>query len=335
MNPRILSTGVPAFDAWLADLDALSADRPMVGFETHPPNAYYGHADLLKRFCGAPIGRPISVAIPHGVRLDDSFGPADFPECFPVCLVPSEARAEILRPRLDREFHAIGPMIHYAEPLLSPAETAAVRARLGRTLLVFPTHSTHWVDTDVDQAAFFKTIERWAVGFQTVLICVYWKDVLRGIAPAYREADWHCLTAGHIYDPLFLPRLRSLIELADVTAANNLGTHLGYAVHLEKPCWLEVMPVSRTAKQAFRRIGVVRDEPIYQEVFGTQDLAISPAQRALVETRWGSGAVRTADEIRALLEKGERTSKPELFPKRAAAGGFVARFRRAVSGIWK
>ena len=335
MNPQFLSTGVAAFDEWVAGLDALSADRPPIGLETHPPNAYYGHADLLKRFCGWPVERPICVGIPHGVRFDDGFGPADFPECFPVCLVPSDARAEVLRAKLDRQFHAIGPMIHYAQSLLSAEDTAAVRARLGRTLLVFPTHSTHWVDTDVDQAAFFRLIEEWAEGFQTVLICVYWKDVLRGIAPAYRRAGWHCVTAGHIYDPLFLRRLRSLIELSDVTAANNLGTHLGCAVHFGKPCWLQTMPVQRIAKQPFRRIGIVRDEPVYQEVFGSRNLVVSPPQRALVETLWGSAAVRTADEICALLEKGEQLCRPDLFPKLARTEGLTTRFRRAVSAMWK
>ena len=339
MKPAPLITGVAAFDEWIAELDVLSADRPPAGFETHPPNAYYGHADLLKRFCGWPAERPVCVAIPHGVRFDGQFGPADFPECFPVCLVPSHARAEVLRPQLDREFHAIGPMIHYAPPLLSVADAEVVRARFGRTLLVFPTHSTHWVDTDVDQVAFFQQIERWAEGFQTVLICVYWKDVLRGIAPAYRQAGWHCITAGHIYDPLFLSRLRTVIELADVTAANNLGTHLGYAVHFGKPCWLQVMPVSRIPKQPFRRIGIVRDEPVYQEAFGNQDLVVSPAQRALVETLWGLGAVRTPDEINALLARGEQLCRPELFPQRTTREGpgrrLVSRVKQVLTGMWK
>ena len=329
------ATGVAAFDEWVAGLEPLSADRPPVGMETHPQNAFYGHADLLKRFCGLPPERPLCVAIPHGIRFDDSYGPADYPECFPVCLVPSHARVELLRQQLDRQFHAIGPMIHYAKPLLSAEDAAAVRARLGRTLLVFPTHSSHWVDTDVDQAAFLKQVAEWAEGFQTVLICVYWKDVLRGVVPAYRDAGFQCMTAGHMYDPLFLRRLRSLIELADVTAANNLGTHLGYAVHCGRPCWLQLVPVRRTAKQAFRRIGTVLGEPEYQAAFGAQDLHISPAQRELLETLWGSGAVRTPDEIRALLEEGERLAKPELFPRRAAPDGLISRLRRTLAGIWK
>ena len=56
--------------------------------------------------------------------------------------------------------------------------------------------------------------------------------------------------AGHAYDPHFLDRLRTLIELSDITLSNNLGTHIGYCVSLGKPHWIIPTPVHYRAAAA-------------------------------------------------------------------------------------
>lgn len=48
------------------------------------------------------------------------------------------------------------------------------------------------------------------------------------------KKKYEVVTAGHYYDYNFLPRLRSIIETSDITMSNNLGSHLGQCIYLNK-----------------------------------------------------------------------------------------------------
>ena len=55
------------------------------------------------------------------------------------------------------------------------------------------------------------------------------------------------VTAGYIMDPLFLSRLKSIIQLSDLTMSNNVGTHLGYCIYLNKPHWIVRQKIGNTS----------------------------------------------------------------------------------------
>ena len=56
-----------------------------------------------------------------------------------------------------------------------------------------------------------------------------------GHTETYLEHGFECVTAGHIYDPFFLSRLKSIIDLATITTSNEIGTHIGYCIFMGKP----------------------------------------------------------------------------------------------------
>ena len=70
---------------------------------------------------------------------------------------------------------------------------------------------------------------------KTVLICLYWKDIKMGIHKNYEKAGFKIVCSGYRDDIFFLARLRSLIEISDLTASNSVGTHVPYCLTLEKP----------------------------------------------------------------------------------------------------
>ena len=57
----------------------------------------------------------------------------------------------------------------------------------------------------------------------SVLICLYYRDLLNGVAGDYEGLGYHVVTAGYREDALFLARQRSLIFLADLAMSNRRG----------------------------------------------------------------------------------------------------------------
>ncbi len=294
--------------AWEKNILSLAAERELATHEHHKPNDYYGHATLLKRLVGQPLTYPLRLSIPHGLRFDSKLWEHDYRASFPLGLVPGPIRAAAIASRVTTRLVPVGPLIHYAPPALSPAAHATAAAQLGQMLLVFPAHSTHHVDAEFSHGDFISALTAHARTFDSVVVCLYWRDVLRGLAKPYQAAGFHVVTAGHIYDPAFLPRLRSMIELAAMTLSNRLGTHLGYCLHLGKPHHIHRQQV---------KIQIVRPEMVpvpgeldevarFDTLFGEYSGAITSAQREIVEQYWGTSHVRTAAEMDALILDAER-----------------------------
>lgn len=128
--------------------------------------------------------------------------------------------------------------MQYVDCTLSSAEQENFKKKLGRTLLVFPNHSSHYIETKFDERDLILEIEKVKNKFDTVLVCMYWKDILLKKEQPYKDKKYKIVTAGHIFDYNFLPRLKSIIKLADVTMSNAIGTHMGYCVYLGKPHYL-------------------------------------------------------------------------------------------------
>lgn len=300
-----------ALDELTRDLRDHAADRELKTSEVHNQNDFYGNAAVLKDFMGWPSNVSLAVSLPHGVRWQDhGFWELDFREEHRIALVPGGYRADVLRPQIPQRPVPVGPYIHYARPLWSPAEMAQVRQQTGRVVLAFPAHSTHWVDADYDVERFARQLRSEYPDFNTILICLYWKDVLRGMAERYEALGLRCVTAGHIYDPLFLRRLRTLLELADTTAGMTIGTQLGYAIHLGKPHRLFLQNIAHVSHGP----GLLRlpagqkrvDFERFEALFSPPGEQITTAQRELVEKHWGLSCTKSPAELRQICEEAER-----------------------------
>ena len=291
------------------NLESLAADRKLVTSEHHPATDFYGHAAVFKRFAGKRMDRSLRVSIEHGVRFDLSYWAGDYSAGQTVSFVPSRWRKDVLHGQVDKVIRAVGPYIHYTPGLYPAEDVARVCQKMGKTLVVFPAHSTHWIDSDYDVGAFCRRLQMERDRFETILVCLYWKDVLRGIHRPYQEAGFPCVTAGHMFDPDFLPRLRSILEVADATLSNSLGTHLGYSLYLGKPHQLLRMEITRKfdreerAKESTARTRLDVDR--FHELFDVAPEKITEAQWALANKYWGFESVRSRLEIRLWMEQAE------------------------------
>ena len=281
--------------------------------ELHAANAFYGHAVTLKRYSGFPQRRPLKVVIEHGLPWQPRFWDLDLENPFPLFLCASDERVALLdRMALENKVGvAVGPMISYIPP------SAAEEGRPGSRLLLFPAHSSHHLDSRFDSEYFLdQALEPY--GGWDVSVCLYWRDVLRGAERAYLERGLTCRTAGHMYDPRFLGRLRTIIESADAVVTNGVGTHVIYALALGRPVWHVNQPIEYAGEPAARLVGpsppadyVGLQEEI-PRLFAEPSPGPTEEQLSFGRRVGGLDRVRSPAELRGILDDGERRYRQAL-----------------------
>lgn len=280
-----------------------SMNDKLVTPELFKPNDYYGHAVLFKNYCGLNYEYKLKSVVSHGLSLKDNMWELEKKAELPCYICFSNVRLRTVSKYSNKAGFAIGPYIHYAEGILNENQLSILKKTIGKTLLVFPSHSTHWIDVHFDIDQFINTIKRYATEFQTVICCLYWKDVLRGFAKKYIEQGFLCTTAGHIYQNLFLKRLRSIIEISDYVISNSIGTHLFYSSYLAKPYfYVDQSKEFITTKQGIpgphnkdRPSKLILD---LKKTFSKYDNKISSKKMELVSSVGGFDQIKTPEELR-------------------------------------
>ncbi|MBQ2666252.1 hypothetical protein [Methanobrevibacter sp.] len=196
----------------------------------------YGIDKSLKEYCGFDNDYKIKAFIEHGINFSEYFECGfRVHESLPSIMMSPFRENLIKNQKNNHGAYSIGPFIHYANPLLKNNDYKEKKEELGTNLLVFPAHSTLGGTTNFSITDFCDKIQDMGSEFDTVTISLYWKDVELGRDKFYKKYGFEVMTAGYMYDPYFLNRLRSIIELSDLTISNEIGTSSFYALVLGKP----------------------------------------------------------------------------------------------------
>ncbi|HVW19107.1 MAG TPA: hypothetical protein VHB30_12750 [Solirubrobacteraceae bacterium] len=299
------------------ELRRLAADRPLHTRELQAPNDFYGIAAMLKRHAGVSPRAALKAAVEHGISVSSYVWELDVEGPLPTFLGagPQRVQAYLEAAEPGRAAEAIGPLVLYA-PAPRPVERPA------RRLLAIPAHSTHHVTVDYDAEAFAAWLGELRGDFDEVVVCLYWRDVQRGAQEAYRRAGLRCATAGHIYDPLFMTRMRALLESAAVVATNRFGSHVAYAVALDRPVWYRAQPVERTALEALPESKAAPEwlataEQIAARFARPVD-AVTDEQREALDPFAGFERHRSPEELRRLLADAAQRYRRHWRPLRRA-----------------
>lgn len=273
--------------------------------------ARYGMNRILKKYAGFPMDYKIHVLFEHGVIYTDYvIGGFRIHEYLPS-MVASQYRINILKQQKGyKGAYAIGPYIHYANPLLTKEEIKAEKERLGRTLLVFPSHSINTTTAYFNIEEFINKIKETSKDFDSVRICMYYQDVLLKRHVPYQKEGFEVVTAGNYNDYYFMPRLKSIIKTSDITMANAIGTHLGYCIYLNKPHYLFKQNI--THEHANKFDGNLVNEGATREKFSdnTANMIklfseyhenITKEQYELISYLWGFNEVKTQTELKELI----------------------------------
>lgn len=277
--------------------------------EYYRSNNSYGIASILREYSG--FGHPINACIEHGLYWGDFYFKHEVLRSgLKGVLTFGEKRIRVLEKVSDVPIKAIGPYIIYANKLMDDIELNRIKKENGKTLLVIPTHSAERVKMVYDQESLIESIKQIAKdhNFKTIIVCLYYKDLLNKMQRIYEDNGFIVVTAGYEMDPIFLKRLRTFIELSDYTISNDVGTHIGYCIALGKPHLLisqrvEYKPdASVDLENIITTNDVVEDKRIFRKIFEEWTDQIQQEQIEIVKKYWGTDYVRSADEMRELLE---------------------------------
>lgn len=297
----------------LQDIDALSQTIDDAWFNACTIDShealFYGAMQALQDYAGLTLLSmpPLRLGVQHGY-------------VFEICnwerskldlrnLVWSKQLVEMFHEHTaNPDIYAIGAPFFYAKPLLGAEQLKVEKQRLGRNLLAFPMHSETHVDTNYNPNNFLSILAEERKHFDTVRVCMYWKDVQRGIHKVFEEAGYECVCNGHLYDPNFLRRQKALFELADATISNGVGSHIGYSIYMGKPHWLiddqyEYVN-SSTIGDADELTDVAKKENflrVKKAFLNNADYKITSSQKDVIDEFWGISDMKTPEELKKLL----------------------------------
>lgn len=291
-------------NANIEDLKLLSRVIYEKSSEIAPQNNCYGIAANLKKYCGIDDNIPLQCTIEHGICLIKDFvNPVDVVHNVPVICM-GEYRTEVLR-RHGKEAYSIGPYIAYVEGSYPKDRVDKLKKEYGKTLLVFPPHSTEKEHAEYEIDRFILKIEdiRKKQQFQTVMVCMYWLDMNNGYHKEFKKRGYKIVSSGCGNDFNFLARQKTILELAEAVVFGAITTGLGYAMYMKKPCFIYKQKVDFVKQEhvVFEWQNVGDEYKQLEKVFSGDDFIITQEQIDICNYVFGLNEVKTKQELRRII----------------------------------
>lgn len=297
------------------DFKILSKEMGMYTNEHYFGNSLYGIIENLRIFSG--FEEEFIGAVEHGLYLGHDCNKEEVERSLRKILTFGESRKRHLEKFTSNKIYKIGPYINYAQSLYSDEKIKKIREKNGKTLVFFPYHSIENVEACYEENEILKELNELKNEFKTIIICLYYEDINNKKVEFYIKNGFKVVTAGHKYDKYFLNRLKTIIYLADETASNAVGTHIGYCVYLNKKHFL----LETQNKMIFKEKKVEKwfdgiknsyliEENEIVEVFKERSSNITTAQLKICDFYWGFKEVKSKEEIFKILS-GEKDEEIE------------------------
>lgn len=283
-------------------------------------NHFYGNSFHIRNYCGYNC---VQAKVEHGLYIGGNAPESEWKNTgFPAVITYSEIRYNHMRKAMKKPIFKIGPYIHYANTIYSDEEIKKIKKNNGKTLLVFPSHSTEKLKSEYNIDIFIEFINNFKDEhkFDTVLICMYYRDILNDTHKKYIKEGFKVVSAGHHYSNKFLEKLKYIISISDYTISNNIGTHIGYCVYMNKPHMIFKQNVEPTGNKndmighTFFKEGPYID--CYKQetseiinVFDFYSENITEDQYNVVNKYWGLDEIKTKEEMYEILSFCEEASK--------------------------
>lgn len=285
----------------------------------HPESGLYGHIYALVDYAGVDKINMLSLpAVRHGPIVHERSinGRNDL-----IHKINFELYGECSRDIYRKEapfapIFTIGPMIHYARPSYQEEKLSEIKKKLGKCLLVFPSHTNEGLryDSFKHEEYAFKIFKEYGKGFDTVLACAYWYDIERPVFKLLESNGAIIVSSGLRDDPLFLRRLKSIISLADAVVSDQIGSYLGYSLYMGKP-YLMIPGISDYAKDDWEASIIKNNTDItlkFSKVFSGTEFKITQEHLDFIEPAWGLKKIKTKEEIKAIIEIADKLLKQSL-----------------------
>lgn len=213
----------------------------------------------------------------------------------------------------DKEIIPVGPYVYYAPDYYNKEKFTETKAKLGKTLLVFFSHSGTGECVSFDIDALINKINSVRRDYQTVVISVFWSDINQILEERLLNEGYLIFSSGHRYDYYFLSRQKTMIQLADMTMSNFISTHIAYCSCLNKPHWIIRQNIDVKAVDAKGAINIAIGERIAKDaetlqeqeelyrVFSDYSTMLTDEQRKVCDKFFGLSHIRSVEELKKLI----------------------------------
>ena len=296
-------------------------ERPDCDFEYTAYNGFYGLSYVMKRYTGYKgLLYPIFL---HNSTIDMPYM-GEFGVCpNEIGLVCSERIAEIVEKNTGKTVLAIGPTIMYAKSVLTEEETAKIKKKLGKTLLILPSHSVEDyicksnVDNFLEYAEYIKS----KFHFNTILVSLYFYDIVIGGDEYYTSKGYQVVSSGHRNSRDFLDMQRTLYEICDGVISQGYTTGLSYGFCMGKPISIfnDDIVYHKTSNHS-EKVKLVNspESQKFNRLFSEYTDKTTDEQREYAEFLWNVSKKRNPEELLFIFDLAKKIDKCRSNTKKIA-----------------
>lgn len=219
-----------------------------------------------------------------------------------TCATMGPFRTKIIQSTRALPVFTVGPYIQYANSFYDDKKIQKMKHNLGSTLLVFPAHSTDLSNVFFDERNYIERVKEYASMYDTTLVCSFWWNINDRLIKHFESEGFKIVSAGFRDDISFLPRLKTIILLADLAIGNNIGTHVGYCYNLKTPFKLINTNYRHTTLVQKEKKGITQKEKHLSELKAAMLSDNSIEIDQLMKQYWGNGICRTINERKIMCE---------------------------------
>lgn len=220
------------------------------------------------------------------------------------CITFSKFRKNIIQSKVNIPIFCVGPYIHYSDMFYTKENLDKMKKKLGKTLLVFPMHSTDASVITIDQSLFIKMLRKKAINYDSVLINAYWWNITDPLIDALKSEGYKIISCGWNHDIKFLARLKSYISLSDMVIGDSVGTHIGYCIDCGVPFSYEDINsnvVTTDPNEIKAKTSYEYNQNIIKNAFLCSD-SIGEKEIKICDYYWGSSCIKTKEELQKIIE---------------------------------
>lgn len=269
-------------------------------------NAWYGHIQQLKQYAGIEDDKQINCVIEHGLNIKhNAMIEMESTHFVKTILTVSSFRVKVIESVSDFEAVSIGPYIAYAKDYCDRKKIEKEKKKYGKTLLVFPCQGTSKNVMGYNLEEFCSEIDDISKDYDTVMVCLGYRDVKHGLYKFYKKKGYVVVTAGYALNELFLSRLRLIFQLSDAVIANAPSTGIAYALYFNKPVYLyrQKMDYPRECTSNVLQLSKVDTyEKEFYKISSDKKFGNLKAQKEWGNYFFGLDQVKTREEMYNLLK---------------------------------
>lgn len=262
-------------------------------------NTLYGYAAQIMKYAGIPSEELFYFPLlEHGISYGQRFDPLRYNLKHSYVFQGTYRKRDWDHLNNHKRAYYIGPYIHYAEPMGSEESILELRRQLGRTVLLFLPHSTEYENMNFDIDEILKNYLRKTNDcFDTILICVFWKDINEKLLKSIDQKNFKLVTAGFKLDPCFVRRLKTILEITDKVIYTSFSSSIGYSYYLGKEIIADIKQDDLTGQTPSACLN--REMNQY---FNINSKATNKMKNQYIDKYWGISKIRTPDYIRKIYK---------------------------------